>query len=124
MEKKIMACEKDAIVSGYTGGGRIDKTSVETGLETSLSNAFRAATQIEDAAIRGKVLESISQAQIFGTQLKYLRDITSAEPGLQASLSNAFRAAAQIEDAAVRGKVLESISQAQIFDTQLKYLSQ
>ena len=49
-----------------------DKTEAETGLQSSLSNAFHAANQIEDSVIRGKVLESISQAQTFATQLKGL----------------------------------------------------
>jgi len=49
-----------------------DKTGAETGLQTSLSNAFEAANQIEDPVVRGKVLESISQARIFATQLKTL----------------------------------------------------
>ncbi len=54
-------------------GARLkDKSSSETGLQTSLSNAFHEANQIEDPVIRRKVLESISQAQIFATQLKGL----------------------------------------------------
>lgn len=64
---------KDSLVPEDTRVvGRRNRTGAETGLQTSLSNAFQAANQIEDLVIRGKVLEGISQARIFAAQLKTL----------------------------------------------------